>query len=225
MEPIAKHLPIYILVAVITLAAILTPPPTIRAAPVGVTPGAGQPGTRFTFVAANFEPNETVDVWLNTPAGRPIDADVTQLNRANRNGRADWYWTAPLDTQPGPWQMVARGRSSGVEHVIPFTIDAVSPTERNANVAPREGAGGTRFFFYATGFRPDESIDVEISGPPEAEQSGEFGGNLSANPAGRADWYWQSPIDVAPGTWLVSARGNDSGVIHRIEFRIRSTLP
>lgn len=87
-----------------------------------VAPAAGVPGTRFAFFATGFEGGETVDVWLNTPGAQVIDADVEDLNEANETGRADWFWRAPEDAQPGTWSMVARGRDSGVEVVIIFDI-------------------------------------------------------------------------------------------------------
>jgi hypothetical protein len=93
-----------------------------ESAQTNVQPRSGLAGTRFFFVATGFAPFEPVAVWLNTPDGRAIAAEVDDLNRANAQGRADWSWSAPTTTQPGPWQMVARGQESSVEHVIGFEI-------------------------------------------------------------------------------------------------------
>lgn len=87
-----------------------------------VEPNAGPGGTTFAFYAIGFSSEEDVYVWLNTPGGVALDADVDDLNRATESGRADWSWRAPGDAQPGMWSMVARGAESGVEHVIPFEI-------------------------------------------------------------------------------------------------------
>jgi hypothetical protein len=87
-----------------------------------VTPAVGPPGARFAFVAFGFNANERIGVWVNTPGGEAIAITVERLNQADGDGRADWYWTAPADAQPGTWQLIARGLDSKVERVISFEI-------------------------------------------------------------------------------------------------------
>ena len=115
-------------VLALLLMMIIIPQPTLaqptESAQTNVQPRSGLGGTRFFFVATEFTPFEPVAVWLNTPDGRAITAEVDDLNRANAQGRADWSWSAPTTAHPGPWQMVVRGQASGVEHVIGFEIRA-----------------------------------------------------------------------------------------------------
>jgi 5-hydroxyisourate hydrolase-like protein (transthyretin family) len=86
-----------------------------------VVPSVGAPGTEFAFFAEDFEPNRRVAFWVNLPDGS-IDADeALYAVSANRDGRADWTWTAPDDAQPGRYEMVARGQE-GTQHVIPFEV-------------------------------------------------------------------------------------------------------
>jgi hypothetical protein len=87
-----------------------------------VQPNAGPGGTTFSFFATGFDEGEELAIWVNTPDGRAVDANVEELFEAASGGRADWYWTAPEDAQVGMWSMVARGKESGVEYVIPFEI-------------------------------------------------------------------------------------------------------
>jgi hypothetical protein len=47
---------------------------------------------------------------------------VEGVLRAAPDGRAGWTWVAPQDAQRGVWQMVAHGRTSGIEVVGSFTI-------------------------------------------------------------------------------------------------------
>lgn len=93
-----------------------------RPANTNVTPSEGPAGTRFAFAAIGFDPDESIAVWVNMPDGTPMAITAEELNSANGDGRADWYWTSPDDAAPGMWQMVAHGRDSGTERVIPFMI-------------------------------------------------------------------------------------------------------
>lgn len=87
-----------------------------------VTPSVGPPGARFAFVAFGFEADEQIGVWANTPAGEAMAIEAEELNRADGDGRADWFWTAPDNAQPGTWQLVARGLDSEAQRVISFEI-------------------------------------------------------------------------------------------------------
>lgn len=87
-----------------------------------VTPQVGPPGARFAFVAFGFEEDEQIGIWLNAPDGSIVEAEGEELNTATSEGRADWYWTAPEDALTGTWQMVAEGKESGNQVVIPFEI-------------------------------------------------------------------------------------------------------
>ena len=107
-----------------------------------VTPIAGAPGTRFTFVAAGFGGDrhanddknsaELVTFWISTPDGRAIRAlreDVDDLDepyasaaRADRSGTVEYTWRAPMDAPVGAYTLVAHGNKSGREVVIAFEI-------------------------------------------------------------------------------------------------------
>ncbi len=186
-----------------------------------VVPVEGQRGTRFVFSAGGFEAGERIDVWLNTPDGTPRDVAVQQLNGADANGYADWEWSAPLDIQPGDWQMVAQGASSDSQQVINFRIVPISPEELNTNVQPNEGRVGTRFRFMATGFAPGENIDVWLNDPRGEARGAEVDSLGEADSFGRADWSWRPKEVVLYGEWEMVAQGRESGVEHRISFRIR----
>jgi hypothetical protein len=98
------------------------PPPEVPGVTSNVNPREGLPGTRFAFMATGFRPGEPVGVWINTPDGQPLPAAAEQLNPANRDGRADWFWTAPAYLRAGTWQMLARGTRSGLQRTIVFEI-------------------------------------------------------------------------------------------------------
>jgi len=198
-------------------------PPLPREA--NVQPQVGERGTLFRFVATGFLPQEGVGLWLNTPDGRAVDADVDDFDGANDIGRADWEWVAPLDAQPGIWQMVTLGMASGVQHVISFEIDRQTPPTIEANVQPNEAVAGTRFAFFARGFIPGETISAWLISPTGATiDDGNIRQLNEAGPSGRADWYWYSPIDSLPGTWQMVVRGDTSGVEVVIPFRVEQEV-
>lgn len=88
----------------------------------GVAPQAGPGGTRFAFYATGFDSEEEIGIWVNMPGGDVIDAEGDEVYKTTPSGRADWFWTAPEDAQPGTWSIVARGKASDVERVILFEI-------------------------------------------------------------------------------------------------------
>lgn len=92
------------------------------ATPLQVSPTVGKPGMRFLFYTSGFKPNEELSVWLNTPDAQIIELYQKQDLRAQPDGRASWEWVAPFDVQLGFWSMVARGKESGIEQVVPFQI-------------------------------------------------------------------------------------------------------
>lgn len=98
------------------------PPAEVPGITSNVNPRAGTPGTRFAFMATGFQSGEPVGVWVNTPDGQPLPISAEQLNPANRDGRADWFWTAPSYFRPGTWQMLAYGTRSGLQRIIVFEI-------------------------------------------------------------------------------------------------------
>lgn len=97
-----------------------TPPSGAAGAPQ-VSPASGLPGTLFTFSARGFSGGETLTFWLNAPDGTVV-SNASYTGRASA-GHAVWSWQSSLNTLPGAWQMVVRGDSSGVQVVIPFTVE------------------------------------------------------------------------------------------------------
>jgi hypothetical protein len=105
-----------------------TIPLSIRAAQASqppqltVTPPAAAPGARFVFSGTGFGANEKLSIWLNTPDGRALPAEIEGVAESAPDGRVGWTWVAPKDAQLGAWQLVAHGRTSGIEAVASFTL-------------------------------------------------------------------------------------------------------
>ena len=105
-----------------------TIPVSIRAAQASqppqltVTPAVAAPGARFVFSGTGFGANEKLSIWLNAPDGRVLLAEIDGIAEAAPDGRVAWTWIAPKDAQLGAWQLVAHGRTSGIELVAGFML-------------------------------------------------------------------------------------------------------
>lgn len=215
----------------LVLVGIVALVPRADAQQANVSPAAGPPGTRFAFAAAGFQADERVDYWIDMPDGR-VRGSLEYKVEADAAGGASWEWRAPPGAVPGIWRMVARGRESAVERVIPFEITltggVTAPGEpvgqpgqigEDFNVAPRVGRPGTRFDFFARGFDDDESVSYWLNAPDGSlVSSSDF--TARAND-GRADWSWEAPTAPLIGTWSMVIRGDRSGIQWVIVFEIR----
>ena len=105
-----------------------TIPVTIHAAQAAqpaqltITPAAAAPGARFVVSGSGFGAEEKLSIWLNTPDGRVLPAEIEGVAETAPDGRVGWTWVAPQDAALGAWQMVAHGRTSGIEAVVGFTL-------------------------------------------------------------------------------------------------------
>lgn len=101
-----------------------------------------------------------------------------------------------------------------------LVMAAVPTGAQPASVNPAAGGPGTRFEFFASGFAGDERVEYWLDMP-----DGRVKGNaedywLVTDDAGRAEWSWRSPPGAVTGTWVMVARGRESGVTQSISFDI-----
>jgi hypothetical protein len=214
------------IILISVLGALLLAPAALAAATSTVVqPEAGPPGTRFLFFTDGFAADEPISIWLNAPDGRVIAAEDRALGNSSATGAATWTWTAPADAPLGAWQMVGHGRRSGNEQVIPFTIAQAAPAtsgEQPFNVVPADGAPGTLFRFYATGFEAREFVYVSVNGPTGTLKDPGLTVPRTADPSGRVDGSWTSPSDAAPGAYQIVIQSDHSGVTRTIPVTIHA---
>jgi hypothetical protein len=184
-----------------------------------VYPQVGAPGARFSFVVSGFSARERVGVWINLPDGRVIDRGIENLDRATRQGRVSWNWTAPEGSAPGTYQMVARGVSSGIEKQISFEIRAVAPSAEGSNIEPKAAVAGSLFTFYASGFLLNEDVYLWANAPDGTQLDVKLARRTLYN--GRLDAAWSAPVAAQPGAWQIVVRGIDSGIERVLRFEIR----
>lgn len=223
---------VLLLVSVPGAAAQSTPSPDYA-----VAPPQGVPGTAFSFFAKGFGIRSMVVFWATAPDGQVFGADAYRV-QANGEGRADWQWVAPSNAQPGRWAMVARQLDRPeVNITISFEIvpvadtGALPPPETSApgstvhDVVPRIGEPGSRFAFFARGFKRQEWVGFWFNDPTGRVYSNNNEYRVRASEQGRADWVWAAPGDAATGIWQAIARGQESGVERIIFFEIRREAP
>lgn len=190
---------------------------------ISVFPASGPAGTRFGFIASGFQSRERVAVWLNTPDAQVTTVEAESLRRATREGRANWFWTAPEGARTGTYQMVAHGVSSGVERVVTFTIGAeASPTAAPGarfNVNPGEGRPGSLFLFFARGYTKGESVALWVNRPDGRAVA--VAAERIEVAEDRLDMSWQAPLDAIPGRWEMVLLGRTSGTQTVIPFVVR----
>lgn len=88
---------------------------------VAVEPVSGVAGTRFFFMAAGFQPGETVTFWATAPDGSLYDKSKYTIV-ADLQGEAYWNWGTPPDAPSGIWMMKAIGEKSQTQKTIYFQI-------------------------------------------------------------------------------------------------------
>jgi hypothetical protein len=216
--------------------------------PGDVAPKSGLPGTRFAFYATGFDDGENITYWFNAPDGRIIGDRYAYITNSHK-GRADWQWQSNYNEQPGRWTAVAYGVDSGVERLIPFTIEhpdgepaAPAPGESPAPasppatttivnpsdvaVQPLRGYPDTRFAFFATGYADGEVVHFWATDPRGENYGSNRGYKVKANGNGRADWTWRVPDQAAYGRWMMIGWGEQSHVERVIFFEVLDpTIP
>ncbi len=180
-----------------------------------VAPASGPPQSTFRFTLSGFARDEReLSYWFTDAKGAPVRAD--EKIEVDADGRASWEWTAPRLAEPGQWVMTARGKYSGREVRVPFTI--VVPNPPAATVNPVAGPLSTSFAFRATGLNVIERVDTWVERPDGKAIEGATG--VRADGAGVAVWSWKAPADTPPGVYTMIARGRDTDLLFRITFTI-----
>jgi hypothetical protein len=231
-----------------------------------VTPTAGGPNTRFTFTVDGFKGDpdegendnannaEMVSFWINMPGGQAfravddsaeVDAEDQGVAQASREGQATLNWRAPANLPAGAYTLVAYGKESGYQAVVPFRIEGSTRgimMATSAAVTPNGGAAGTSFTFTLGGFNGDLD-DGEEDNANNAEEVAFWintpdGQTFRAIGAGRDDddedasleqasrdgtveWTWQAPADATPGIYTLVAHGLESEREQTIAVEIR----
>jgi hypothetical protein len=206
------------------------------ALPAAITPSflvqpahSGAPGTTFTFVGrGRFQPWEQVASWFVEPDGTTRSSQ--QGISADGSGQIYRVWTAPTDAPAGEWIFRTRGRNSGFQLDIPFSIvragepgDSEPPPQPGSSVSPPAGPPATTFVFTASGFEPGERLELWLTMPDTTSRDFRAGEWLYADDdTGTFQTEWTAPADVPGGTWYMNIRGARSRKHWEIPFTIEA---
>lgn len=225
------------LAALAVAAALLLTTTPARAIGSTVSPDLGPPGTRFTFVAEGFAPNELVRVSVRTPDGGVIrftdDRGLDVPVFADAGGNATWSFNAPTSTPDGVYIAEAVNVSAQIRRRLGFIVQAGSvPTELAApqpgagvTVRPEIGPPGTLFSFRAVGFQPIERVAIWLHSPEGSvsDLSADIGGSSEhfADRSGDLQWIVGTKAITADGRYVAVAVGASSGVTRVAAFTVR----
>jgi hypothetical protein len=173
----------------------------------------GKPGDTVYATASGFTANELVDVFLNNLATTP----VTSL-QAGADGK---LLLAPVPVPygpPGPTSLLLLGRQSHGLAAIPFELLSLYP---NASVSSYSAVADTVLRFSASGFGPDEYVDVHVNMPDSV-----IVGRLQADSSGniRSGGSFRIPFSLKKQNTFVLT-GEQSHTSATITFTVQPYTP
>jgi hypothetical protein len=225
-----------------TLAALLlagglalTPAP---AAALGATvsPDLAPPGTRLSFTAPGFVPNELVRVTVHTPQGQVVRFANSGLDVpifADGAGVVSWSFVVPAGTPDGLYLAEAVDVGERVRQRVGFIVQAGSaPTDLappsptgDVTVRPEIGPPGSLFVFRTSGFAPLERVGIWLHAPDGsiADLTTDIGGSGEhfTDRAGGLQWFVRSTPATPDGRYIVVAAGTASRVTKVAAFSVR----
>jgi hypothetical protein len=225
------------LLAIALLASSMGVATPARALGSTVSPDIGPPGTRFSFVAEGFAPNEIVRVQVKTPDGRAVrfsdraGFDIPVF--ADGAGKATWSFVVPDDTPDGLYVAEATNISGQIRRRIAFIVQAGAiPAElaapepgSNVFVRPEIGPPGTLYAFVATGFLPLERVGIWLHAPDGSisDLAADIGGRSDhvANREGVLQWVVGSRASTPDGRYVAVAAGTSSGLTRVVAFQVQ----
>jgi hypothetical protein len=173
----------------------------------------GKPGDIVYTTASGFTANELVDVFLNNLATTP----VTSL-QAGADGK---LLLAPVPVPygpPGPTSLLLLGRQSHGLAAIPFELLSLYP---NGSVSSYSAVADTVLHFSASGFGPDEYVDVHVNMPDSV-----IVGRLQADSSGniRSGGSFRIPFSLKKQNTFVLT-GEQSHTSATITFTVQPYTP
>ncbi|MBX0330358.1 hypothetical protein K2Z83_22095 [Oscillochloris sp. ZM17-4] len=186
-----------------------------------ITPTAGAPGTTFTVVVGGFNRTEVAGSWLTRPDGSSISA--TPYLVSDGEGVISWSWTAPADAPSGAWQAVTKGKDSGIQVTLPFTITGANPapadpTAPTISLSPASVQPGGALTISVTGFEAGEDLYYWPTKPDGLPVENRI--SATADGQGAATWTYNVPNNAVAGAWTLSVLGDSSGRSAQAPFTV-----
>jgi hypothetical protein len=185
-----------------------------------VVPQAGTLNGTFTFEATGFQANERVAVWLNVPDKTTVA--YKQYTADARGAISGITFQSQANSPLGVYSFVGQGVSSKRTAIGYFALlgsvigrspppPQGVPADVNAGVEPRAGPIGTVFFLDASGFRPNEEVQVIVIASDGRRTEATFTVTADARGSiGYAGVYYLAPQGASLGLYSFVATGKTS---------------
>jgi hypothetical protein len=210
-----------ITIALPLLALVWFIPHAGNASGTGMQPLTAAVNARQTieFRGIGFIPNERVSIWATAPDQSVLGGEFFG---ANGVGEVAIRFRVPQNALGGTWALTAFGDQSRQPAIAEFAVNGQPQgvAAITGAVEPGSGPAGTRFFFFATGYRDRETVSYWITGPDGAIVAA-YPSGAKANGDGRVDINWVSHTGAHGGIYVVTIQGLRSGVARGIPFEIR----
>jgi hypothetical protein len=159
-----------------------------------VTPSQGRVGTPVTFAGQNFQPGETVTIYLGSVAGQVVATET-----ADPSGSFSSRGAVPA-VPYGTYQLVAVGSSSGDTAEAPLSVKAA------VALSPESAPPGSAVHATLTGFLAHQSVKLRFRSP-----SGQQLAVVSTGSTGKAGTTFTVPSGTKAGPYAVYALGQGGG--------------
>lgn len=163
------------------------------------------PGTSITVTGAGFSPNESVSITLGTANG---------VGSADSNGMlTETTLTVPFGLAGPGAEVTATGQTSGAVSITSLTLAPFAPyVSPSAWYTPM----GSLVTFTATGFAPNETVDITMNGASAGTVTADATGAFASSPM---------PIPYAADLATFTFTGTQSGGTQVIPISIAQLYP
>lgn len=185
--------------------------PASRGVRIRVTESGQRQGDQFTFAGRGYAPDETVALWLRTPADTIIDLGTTL---ADSRGRFRYAFLPGSDYATGRYYVTGYGMTSELTGIERFELQRgdMVETEPGAQlyVTPRRARQLDLIVLEGADFAPRERVIMWLTYPDGTVHAPEGWPNIRTEDDGFFVLELAWPTSMPAGHYDITAYGEDS---------------